>query len=187
MTNRALKIGQLIANAHPADVRLLFQQYGITVEPTGKTILDAYLVYGDPFLYKLLSIANKSVSGFSSVTGLETDKLLANAATLQAKATAEQAAQPSWFDKALNIFSKTGETLAVTSGAWEKISSIFSGNKSVDTGTTGNADAALQTEIYKLQLDAKTAADSNQTKTYLLIGAFVLVLILGFIMYQKSR
>lgn len=182
---RALTIGQLIANAYPADTRLLFQKYGISVEPTGKTILDAYLVHGTPFLAELVQIASKSVSKFSSIDGvlkLETDKVLAVGAAATAKANAESASSGSWIDKVFNTFTKAGETLSVASGAWETISGIFSGNKAVDTG-----NATLQTEIYKLQLEAQKEAEASRTKTYLLIGAGVLVAIIAFIMYQKRK
>lgn len=185
MTKRALLLGQLIANAYPADTRLLFQQYGITVQPTGKTILDAYLVYGDRFLADLANIARKSISSFSNTTGpvsLETEKLQAYAAGKTAKGTAELAAQPSWIDKFFTTFTKAGETLSVTANAWDKITGIFSGNKSVETG-----DAQLQLEMFKLQEEARKEAESNQTKTYLLVGAGILVIVLGFIMYNKSH
>lgn len=186
MTNRALKIGQLIANAYPADTRLLFQKYGITVQPTGKTILDAYLVFGNEFLIDLAQIASKSMNSFSSVidTGLEIDKLTAYANDKLGAATTTTSA--SWIDKLFGTFNKAGETLSTASSAWDKISAIFSGNKSVDVGT-GDANTALQLEMYKLQQEAAKEAASNQTKTYLLIGAALLVVVLGFFMYQKSK
>ena len=191
MTNRALKIGQLIANAHPADVRLLFQQYGITVEPTGKTILDAYLVYGDQFLTKLLNIANKSISRFSNTTGkydLETAKLTASANANYAKGSAASAAdtKATWSDKVFAVFSGAGTTLTTVAGAWNDISTIFNGGKVVNTGS-GSADAALQAEMYRLQLEAEKEAGGNQTKTFLLIGAGILVAVLVVIMYLKNK
>ena len=193
MTNRALKIGQLIANAHPADVRLLFQSYGITVAPTGKTILDAYLVYGDEFLKKLLSIAGQSVSQFSNTTGyeLETDKLVASANANIAKgnaaiATGTTEPKANWFDKAISIFSTAGTTLTTVSTAWSDISSIFNGGKTVYTGN-GSSNAALQSELIKLQSEADKEAAANQTKTYLLVGAGILVVVLAVFMYLKSQ
>lgn len=184
MTNRALKIGQLIANAHPADVRLLFQEYGITVAPTGKTILDAYLVYGDPFLKKLLTIASKSISQFSNTTG---DPLIDGGVYDPTIAGDTQAStKASWFDKAIAIFGTAGTTLTTVSTAWNDIASIFNGGKTVYTGTA-SSNSALQAELYQLQLEAEKESAANQTKTYLLVGAGILVLVLAIFMYLKSQ
>lgn len=189
---RALTIGQLIANAYPADTRLLFQKYGINdVQPTGKTILDAYLVHGNQFLAELTAIAGQSIGRYSSIDGplaLETDKVLASGANSAAKAAAMATEQSkvSWSDKVFSIFSDAGKTLTTVSGAWESISNIFSGNKSVDTGS-GDANVALQAEMYRLQSEAQKEAAANSTKTYLLIGAGILVVILGAIMYSKTK
>lgn len=188
MTNRALYLGQLIANAHPADVRLLFQQYGITAVPTGKTILDAYLVYGDPFLWKLGQIALKSQKlSFSRVTdtGLETDKLLASAQS-KVDALDTSSSDGSFWNKFSNIFNGAGTVLTSVAGAWDTISGVFSGGKSVSTGTT-DANTQLQAEIYKMQLEQQQSQESSQTKTYLLIGAGVLVVALVVIMYIKKK
>lgn len=183
MTKRALILGQLIANAYPADTRLLFQRYGISVQPTGKTILDAYLVHGDRFLAELYRIAMQGMKSVSSVDGLEVDKLNAYAAERIATGTAQQAETSGKF---WDIFNKAGNVLGTVAGAWDKISGIFSGNQSVDTGT-GTADSQLQLELFKLQQEAAAERESAQTKTYLLIGALILVGVLGFIMYQKRK
>lgn len=193
MVNRSLIIGQLIANAHPVDVRLLFQRYGITAPPTGKTILDAYLVHGAPFLTELAAIADQNKSRFSAMAQaepLETNKLIlyadGKAAQGTAAQTADTAAKVSWTDKLFSVFDTAGQTLTTVSGAWDKISNIFTGNKTVATGSA-DANAALQAEMYRLQNEAANEAAANSTKTYLLIGGGILVLVLIGFMYFKNK
>lgn len=192
MIKKALRIGQLIANAHPSDVRLLFKAYNIKAEPTGKTIMDAYLVYGKPFLMELFNIGYKSVNPVSAADGstviatLEYDKLSTYQQAAYDKAAAEAAKDKKsawetisgWFDGASGV-------LTGVKSAYEGIASIFTG-KSVDTGTN-DPNAALQQEYLNAKLAALAAEESNSTKTYLLIGAGLLVAVLVGIMFLKQK
>lgn len=184
MTNHALTIGQLIANAYPADTRLLFQKYGITVPPTGKTILDASLVHGQPFIADLYTIARQSTANFSAVvdTGLETDKVLARGEAAKNAATAAQENEKNFWQKFASIFNKAGNTVTKVSGVFEALSVLFGNGTAIDTG-----NGTLSDEMYKIQLDAQKEAEANQTKTYLLIGAGILVAVLVVIMYLKRK
>lgn len=188
MLNKALRVGQLIANAHPNDVRLLFADYGITAQPTGKTIMDAYLVHGKPFLYDLFDIGYQSkFSGFGETTGLEVDKLNDRANSAYEKAAAEAAAEKqTTLDGILSIFGKAENVLTKVKGAYDSVLSIFGKGSAVDTGGV-DANTALNNEMMQAKLDAIAAQEANKTKTYLLIGAGVLLAVLAVIMYMKSR
>ncbi|MHA7109247.1 hypothetical protein ACRTDU_03925 [Sunxiuqinia elliptica] len=183
---RALKIGQLIANAHPDRVRLLFDRYGITAQPSGKTILDGYLVYGEPFLHDLFQIAYEGMSQFSGIYELETDKLLAGA---QAKVDAVTTAQEksSIWDGLSNIFGKAGDFLSSGVGIYNSISGLLGGKK-VDTGTSTSSEAQLELEkeLIRLQVEQQNQAQQNQFKTYLLVGAGLIVVVLLAAMFIKS-
>lgn len=196
MLNKALKVGQLIVNAHPSDVRSLFLRYGITVEPTGKSVLDAYLVYGKPFLVELLDIGYKNQSGFSSVTGtipttptlttLEYNKLSAYEKAAYDKAAADAAkTKGTTYEGVMNWFDKSASVLTAGSGLFEAISTLFGGKK-IDTGAT-NTSAALEAEFLNAKLEAQAAQSANNTKTYLLIGAGLLVAVLVGIMFLKRK
>lgn len=188
MLNKALRVGQLIANAHPTDVRLLFKKYGIAVEPTGKTIMDAYLVYGKPFLFELLDIAwnKRKVSAATGDYSLETDKLTAYAANKYETATTAAAKEKaSTYEGVLKWLDGGAAILTTVGGAWNTLSAILSGKK-VDTGTSNDA-SALEAEFLKAKLEAQQAQDSSSTKTYLLIGAGILVAVLVLIMFLKHK
>ena len=185
---KALKIGQLIANAHPERVRLLFQAYGIEAPATGKTIFDAYLVYGSPFLLDLTNIAYEGMSQFSGIEGLETDKLYEGA---QAKVDAIAAeTKGSFFDSLLNVFGTAKDYATSGIDIFNTVSGLF-GGKSVDTGTSTSSEAQLELEkeMMRLQLEQQQAAQNNQLKTYLLIGAGLIVVVLLFVMFiaQKKK
>jgi hypothetical protein len=191
MLNKALRIGQLIMNAHPSDVRSLFQAYGIKAEPTGKTIMDAYLVYGKPFLLDLFNIGYRNVSTFSSATGdtygLETGKLTVYEQAAKDKAASDAAkAKGTTFDGISNWFDIAAKVLTTVAGGYNIFSGIFSGNKTVDTGTL-NPNAAINDAMRQAKLDAQAAADANSTKTYLLIGAGIVVAVLVLIMFLKHK
>lgn len=188
MLKKALMVGQNIANAHPADVRLLFKKYGISVEPTGKTILDAYLVYGKPFLMQLIEIGYKPAEiKASSTTGLEggylTDTSLTS--TLQPMTTTTDKDKASIADGVTNWFDGATKVLTAGSGLFNMISTIF-GGKPIATGAT-NADAATQQAYLQAKLEAQQAEANNSTKTYLLIGAGILVAVLVAIMFLKKK
>jgi hypothetical protein len=193
MIKKALMIGQLITNAHPSDVRLLFKAYNIKAEPTGKSIVDAYLVYGKPFLMELFNIGYKSVNPVSSLDGtpvltkLEYDKLSAYEKAAYDKAASETAKSKSFsWDGITGIFDSASGILTGFRSAYEGIASIFGGGKAVDTGAT-NSDEALRREITQAKLDAIAAESANNTKTYLLIGAGLLVAVLVGIMFLKRK
>ncbi|MDP3914381.1 MAG: hypothetical protein Q8R96_11680 [Bacteroidota bacterium] len=193
MIKKALRIGQLITNAHPSDVRLLFKAYNIKAEPTGKSIVDAYLVYGKPFLMELFNIGYKSVNPVSSLDGatvlttLEYNKLSASEKAAYDKAASDTAkAKASTWTSISGWFDSAGGILTGAKSVYEGIASIFSGNKAIDTGTT-NADAAIQAAFMQAKLDAIAAENANNTKTYLLIGAGLLVAVLVGIMFLKRK
>lgn len=192
MIKKALRIGQLITNAHPSDVRSLFQAYNITAEPTGKSIMDAYLVYGKPFLMKLFEIGYKSVSPFSSADGetyqLEFGKLDAWGNTQTATAAALDAEKDKgsaweWFSGA---FDTSIQVLTSASAVYEGITNLFKGGKSVSTGTN-DPNAALREEMMNAKIAAQAAENANNTKTYLLIGAGLLVAVLVGMMFLKQK
>lgn len=189
MIRKALRIGQLITNAHPSDVRLLFKAYNIKAEPTGKTIMDAYLVYGKPFLMKLIEIGYKSVDPISSATGdykLETDKLNAYAAAATAKATADAAKAKGSVTEGIMKWFETGATgLALITNGYTAFSNMFQG-KAVGTGVT-DPNAAIQSDYAKAMQEAQAAESANSTKTYLLIGTGLLVAVLVGIMFLKRK
>lgn len=189
MLNKALRIGQNIANAHPSDVRLLFQAYGIKAEPTGKTILDAYLVYGKPFLMKLIDIGYKSVNPLSSITGttaLEVGKLTAYEQAAKDKAASEAAkTKAETTDGIMNWFNVAATGLQVVSGYYTTISNMLQG-KAVNTGVN-DPNAAIAADYIAAQKAAQEAAAANQTKTYLLIGFGLLVAVLVAMMFLKRK
>lgn len=179
MIERVYKIAQLIINAHTSDVRLLFQRYGINQEPTAQGIVDAYLVYGDPFLSELAAIVDSNP--YSNATGLEIDKLNAYKDSQTAKAAELSKSNSSFGDKLMNIFNNAGSILNSVAGAYTTVSSVFSGKK-VDTSGTD-----LQTEMYKAQLEAQQAQQSNQTKTLILVFAGVAIVALVLVMLFRSK
>ncbi len=186
---RALRIGQLIANAHPERVRLLFQAYGIETAPNGKSILDAYLVYGSPFLIDLTNIAYEGMSKFSGIYELETDKLLAGA---QDKVTAvtstTSSSKGNFFDGLLNVFGTAKEYATGGLDIYNTISGLFGGKK-VDTGTSTSTEAQLelQKEMMRLQMEQQKAEQNAKLKTYLLVGAGLVVVVLLVVMFIKQK
>ena len=189
MIKKALRIGQLITNAHPTDVRLLFNAYGITAEPTGKTIMDAYLVYGKPFLMEIFNIGYKSVNPLSSATGdydIETDKLNAYAANKVTAASQQSKDKKFTWETISGWFDTADGILTSGKGVYEGIAAIFNGGKPVDTGS-GSATDAINLEYVNAKLAAQQAESANATKTYLLIGAGLLVAVLVGIMFLKRK
>ena len=110
---KAIQLAQLTADAHPESVRLLFQRYKIQKEPGAQPIIDAYLVYGEPFLRELFEIVYSGMNKFSGIEGLETDKLAAYAAGKTEQAAAMEAENKKGFwNGFLDVFNNTGTVLA---------------------------------------------------------------------------
>jgi hypothetical protein len=186
---KAIQLAQLTADAHPESVRLLFKRYKIQKEPGAQPIIDAYLVYGEPFLRDLFEIVYQGMSQFSDALGLETDKLLASAADKKAQAAAlETEKKKGFWDGFLNVFNNAGSVLTGATSIYQGISALISG-KSVDTGVTGQSasQTELQNQMYQVALQEQQAREANRTKTWLLIGAGVLIAALVIVMFIKKK
>lgn len=176
---KALIIGQLIANAYPGRVHLLFKAHGITAQPSGKSIMDAYLVLGEPFLHDLFNIAYSGIEQYSGLFGLETDKLSgyksqqeATASTLEAKKT-----KSGFWNGFKNTFKKAGNILTSVGGAYSSIEDLLRGTGIIDTGTKNatEADLELQKQLMELQMKQQQAAQNARLKNILLIGGGLLL------------
>lgn len=193
---KALYISQLIANAHPERVRLLFQSHGIKAPVNAKSIMDAYLVLGDPFLLQLFEIAyaGSKVAKFSNYDGpLDTSgdwdpsKIYdwSNSAT---EGLDEGKKKSGFWQGFKNIFESGGDIISGIAGAYNTVSQLLGNTGIIDTDTTNQTEAQLklQQAMYQMQLEQQKAAAADKTKTYLLIGAGVLVVILVLIMFLKK-
>ena len=177
--HKVLYLLQLIANAHPESVRLLYQEYGISAAVSAKSIIDAYLVHGDPFLFKLFDIAwNGKNQVLSSADGEEETE------TTEVEVK-EKNTVWNFFD---NLVGTATNALSTSVTAYNTLSSIFGGN-SIDTGTSTSTEAQLelQKEMLAMQIQANQAESENNTKTYLLIGAGLLVAGLVLVMLMKKK
>jgi len=189
---KALYISQLIANAHPESVRLLFQANGITAPVSAKSIMDAYLVLGEPFLHGLFEIvyAGMKQSQFSNADGLEEDKLAAYQQQYQdnAAALAEAEKKTGFWEGFKRIVNTGFDIIPDVLGAYNVVAGILGGNK-IDTGTGNQTEAQMQLQLamQQMSLEQQKAAAADKTKTYLLIGAGVLVAILVLVMFLKKK
>lgn len=184
---QAIRIAQLVADAHPEDVRLLFLRYNIDKEPAAQPIIDAYLVYGEPFLRELFEIAYKGMSRFSGIEGLEIGKLTTYADTKTAEAEKLTSTSKGGFWEGFNnVFSNAGSILTGATEIYSGLSSILNG-KSVDTGVTGQTASQLELQNQMLSIQQQQAAEASKTKTWLLIGAGVLVAVLVVVMILKKK
>ncbi len=185
----AIRLAQLTADAHPESVRLLFSRYNIKKEPGAQPILDAYLVYGEPFLRDLFEIVYLGMSQFSGIEGLETAKLATYSATKTAQATTMEAEKKSGFwNGFLNVFNNAGAVLTGASSIYQGISSLLNG-KNVDTGVSGQSASQLelQDQMYKLSLEQKEAESTSNVKTWLLIVAGIFIAVLVIVMFLKKK
>lgn len=187
---KALILSQLIANAHRDSVRLLFDRYGITDEPSGPSILKAYLRFGTPFLKELYGIIKPTVevnfTGTEKVE-LEYDKL--NAYSANKTAEAEEMSKGGFFDSMLNIFSKTGDFLNAASGTYAGVENLLKNVGVIDTGVTGQqeTETELQRQLMAAELERQNEESASKTKTILLILAGALVVGLIVFMVLKKR
>lgn len=190
---KALYLAQLIADAHPDRVRLLYQANGITAPVNAKSIMDAYLVLGTPFLMSLFEIAYSGMNQAQGVDGttLELDKLAAyqQTAVSTANELAGSTTKTSFWDGFSNVFNQAGSILTGVAGAYESISGLFGGGGGVNTGasTTDQSAALLQAEMLRLQQEQAAAAAANKTKTWLLIAAGLVVAVLVVVMIIKKK
>ena len=186
---KAIQLAQLIADAHPESVRLLFQRYNIPKKPGAQPIIDAYLVYGEPFLSELFEIVYNGMSQFSDALGLETDKLTTYAADKTAQAaTLETDKKKGFWDGFLNVFNNAGSVLTGATSIYQGISALLNG-QSVDTGVAGQtaSQTELQNQMYQVALQEQQAREANRTKTWLLVGAGVLIAALVVVMFIKKK
>lgn len=191
---KALYLADLITNAYPERMRLLYQDNGITAPVSAKSFMDAYLVLGEPFLMDVFNIiwAGMKQSRFSNVTGdllsytLDT-KTLAPMSTSTPTTLDENKTKTSFWDGLSNTFNTAGGILGSVVGAYDSVSGIFGSSKVGTTTDSAQAQAELQAAMYKAQLEQQQAEQDSQTKTWLLVGAGVVVVALVIVMIIKKK
>jgi len=193
---RAYKLAQLIADAHPDRVRLLYQANGITAPVNAKSIMDAYLVFGQPFLVSLSEIVSDVMNttvGIDGTVSLEFDKLASSqqANTDKANQMASTKSGGGFLNTLTNVFGTARNVLNTVNGAYQSVSGLFgkssSGSGSGSSQSQQQAQLELQAEMLRLQQEQAAAASANKSKTWLLVAAGLVVAILVVVMVIKKK
>jgi len=192
---KAFYLAELITNAYPERMRLLYQANGINAPVSAKSFMDAYLVLGQPFLMSVFDIIwdGMKATNFSGIDGIQLSapidtKTLATSSASTTTTLDQAKTKTSFWDGLSNTFNTAGNILGTVVGAYDSVSGIFGGNK-VNTGSSSSAEAqaALQAQMYQMQLQQQQAQQESQTKTWILVGVGVLALALIAIMLIKKK
>lgn len=173
-------LAQNIIDAHPESVRQLLKGKGVTKPASPLVLLQAYQIWGAPFLTELVDIIYDKPSNYiDPETGVDSTLLDVDTslpADLQNQPTVSQIADQRAYDESVRLGQQK-------STLWSDLSSVFSSAAKVITSVKGTSSTT------GISANVNPATTKSSGNTMLIIGILVIV-ILGvviFIIKKKKK